>query len=264
MPVLVVAVALLGLAVGSFLNVVVHRVPTGASLVAPGSHCPQCEHPVRARHNVPVLGWLWLRGACADCRGHISIRYPLVELVTAVVFVALVLRAGMTDALAALPAQLVFAALGLALALIDLDTHRLPDVLVLPAYPVLAVLLGAAAVWQGDLGAFGRAAVGAAALYVLYHAVALAKPGGMGFGDVKLAGIVGAVLGYSSWSALVVGGFAAFLLGGVTGVVLLATHRADRRSGVPFGPFMVAGALVALLAAAPIAQAYLRLVYRTA
>lgn len=264
MPVLVVALALLGLAVGSFLNVVIHRVPAGLSLVAPGSRCPQCENPIRNRHNVPVLGWLWLRGSCADCANPISIRYPLVELATAVVFVALVLRAGMTDALAALPAQLVFAGLGLALALIDLDTHRLPDVLVLPAYPVLAVLLGAAAVWQGDLGAFGRAVVGGAALYVLYYALALAKPGGMGFGDVKLAGIVGVVLGYSSWSALLVGGFAAFLLGGVTGVALLATHRADRRSGVPFGPFMVAGAILALLAAAPIADAYLNLVYRTA
>lgn len=259
MPIVVGALALLGLAVGSFVNVVVHRVPLGASLLAPASQCPRCAHPVRARHNVPVLGWLVLRGNCADCRTPISVRYPLVEAGTAVLFVVLVLRADATNSWPVLPAQLSFAALGVALALIDLDYHRLPDALVLPAYPLIGALLVGAAVWQHDGAALLRAVLGAGALFALYLALALARPGGMGYGDVKLAGVVGALLGYMSVSALVVGAAAAFLLGGVGGGLLLAARRGSRRTAVAFGPFMVAGALVAILASGPIAGSYLQL-----
>src|SRR5919205_3026069 len=124
---------LLGLAVGSFLNVVIHRVPRGESLVRPGSHCPHCGSAIRKRHNVPVLGWLPLRGRCADCRTPISARYPLVEAGTAALFVAVAARFGWSWEL---PAYLYLAAIAVALAAIDLDVLRLPDQIVLPSYGV--------------------------------------------------------------------------------------------------------------------------------
>src|SRR4051794_36713503 len=135
MPQLMLAgiVALFGLAVGSFLNVVIHRVPRGESLIRPGSHCPQCGAAVRKRHNIPVLGWLLLRGRCADCRTPISARYPLVEAGTAALFVAVAARFGWSWQL---PAYLYLAAVAVALAFIDLDVKRLPDTIVLPSYGV--------------------------------------------------------------------------------------------------------------------------------
>jgi len=135
MPVLLVFVALLGLAIGSFLNVVIYRVPRGESLISPPSHCPSCDRPIRNRHNVPVFGWLALRGRCADCQAPISPRYPLVEAATGLVFVAFAARLYSLDLLPALPAYLYFAAIGIALAMIDFDCHRLPNAIVLPSYP---------------------------------------------------------------------------------------------------------------------------------
>ncbi|GAA1589373.1 MULTISPECIES: prepilin peptidase [Kribbella] len=249
-------IALLGLAVGSFLNVVVYRVPRGESVVRPPSHCPRCLRPVRGRHNVPVMGWLMLRGRCADCRLPISIRYPLVELATGLLFAAVAWRIGGT---AALPAYLWFTGAGVALALIDLDVRRLPNAIVLPSYPVLAVLLTGAAAWQHDWWALARAAIGATALFLFYLALVLVYPPGMGWGDVKLAGLVGGVLAYLSWTALVVGAMTAFVLGALIGLGALAGHRGGRKTALPFGPFMVAGVLVAVFAAAPIAGWYVAL-----
>jgi leader peptidase (prepilin peptidase) / N-methyltransferase len=249
---------LLGLAIGSFLNVVIHRVPVGASVVSPPSHCPRCETPIRARHNVPVVGWLALRGRCADCALPIPVRYPLVELLTAVLFVLVTWRAVQLDQLAALPALLFFTALGVALSGIDLDVRRLPNVLVLPSYPVLAALLALASAVTGDWTALVRAGAGAAALFGFFFLLALVHPSGMGFGDVKLAGVIGLLLGWFSWSALVVGAFAGFFLGAVVGVVVMAVGVGGRRTALPFGPFMVLGALAALWIAVPVTDALLR------
>ena len=246
-----------GLLIGSFLNVVVWRVPRGLSVVSPASACPSCETTIRARDNVPVASWLALRGRCRDCATAISARYPLVELGTAVLFVLVGVRLGVDGAL---PAFLYLAAIGVALALIDLDFHRLPDAIVLPAYPVLAVLLTAAAAVSGDWGALLRAAVGGAVLWALYFVLMVAKPGGMGFGDVKLAGVLGLALGWLGWGSLVVGGFGAFLLGGVFSVVLLLTGRASRSSGIPFGPWMLAGAAVGVAVGERLWQGYLALI----
>ena len=262
MSLLILAIGLLGLAVGSFLNVVIHRVPAGRSIVRPASSCPGCGEAIRFRHNVPVLSWLWLRGRCATCAAPISVRYPLVELGTAVLFVAVTLELIATDRLALAPALLFFTALGIALAAIDLEVYRLPNALVLPAYPVLAALLVFAAAAEHDASILVRAAVGAAALGGGYLAIALARPGGMGFGDVKLAGLVGAVLGAVSYPALIVGAFAAFLLGSLVGVVVMAARQASRRTALPFGPFMVLGTLVALFLGAPLADTYTRLAFR--
>src|SRR5215210_2305964 len=130
-PMLLSIAGLLGLAVGSFLNVVIHRVPRDESLVRPGSQCPHCGSAVRSRHNVPVLGWLLLRGRCADCKAPISARYPLVEAGTAALFLAVAAKFGLSWEL---PAYLYLAAVAIALAAIDLDVMRLPNAIVLPSY----------------------------------------------------------------------------------------------------------------------------------
>jgi leader peptidase (prepilin peptidase)/N-methyltransferase len=262
MPILIAAVALLGLAVGSFLNVVIHRVPRKESLLRPGSHCPNCDQAVRTRHNVPVLGWLMLRGRCADCSAPISPRYPIVEAATAVLFVAVTLQLAHLGLLAALPAYLFFAAVGVALTAIDLDTMRLPNAIVLPSYGVLAGLLGLASVLHDGPTPLLRAAIGGVALFVFFLVLALAYPAGMGFGDVKLAGVVGAALGFLSYPAVVIGAFAAFALGACAGICLMLTRRAKRSSAIPFGPFLVTGALLALFLSAPIADMYTSLVHR--
>lgn len=256
--VLVASCAVLGLVVGSFLNVVIARVPRGESVVRPGSRCPDCSAPVGPRDNVPVVSWLLLRGRCRHCGRRISRRYPLVELGTAALFAVLALRFGLDPGL---PAFLYLGAVGVALALIDLDVKRLPDALTLPSYPVgiallaLAALLGAAEGWSGLL----RALLGMAAYYAFYFVLVLVYPAGMGFGDVKLAGVLGlftAWIGWGSWAVALAGGF---LLGGVWSIGLLLFRRAGRRTAIPYGPFMLAGALVAVLAGEPLASAYLQL-----
>jgi leader peptidase (prepilin peptidase)/N-methyltransferase len=249
---LLVLVGALGLAIGSFLNVVIHRVPAGLSVVSPASRCPDCGTPIRARHNVPVVGWLLLRGRCASCQRPISVRYPLVEALTGVLFVLVTWRVLQLDQAPVVPALLTFTALGVALSAIDLDLRRLPDALVLPAYPLLTALLAAAAGVGGDWASLGRALLGAAVLFGCFLALALIHPAGMGFGDVKFSGVIGLVLGWFSWTTLVVGAFAGFFLGALVGLVVLAVSPLGRKAEVPFGPFMVAGALLALWVTDPL------------
>jgi leader peptidase (prepilin peptidase)/N-methyltransferase len=251
-PTLVVGfAAVLGLLVGSFLNVVVHRVPRGESVVNPPSACPGCGVTIRARHNVPVLGWLVLRGRCYDCASPISVRYPLVETGTAALFALAGWR--FADRPAALAAYLVFAAAAIALTLIDLDVHRLPNVIVGPSYCVLAVLLA----FGADGSSLARAAWGTAALFAFFLLVALVAPGAMGFGDVKLAGVVGGMTAYLAWGAFLTSAFGAFLLGAVVGLVLIVGGRAGRRTAVPFGPFMLIAAWGSILGAGGLGDLYL-------
>lgn len=263
-------VGVFGAAIGSFLNVVIHRVPLGVSIVRPPSACAACATPVRPYDNIPIVSWLVLRGRCRDCATPFSIRYPLIELATALAFAAiaavqlpaLAATSTMTDALAVLlvtVALLYFVAISIALTAIDLDTHRLPDAIVLPAYPVLAALLAAAAIAAGDLESAARAAAGAGILFAVYLGLALISPRGMGMGDVKLAGVIGLMLGWFGWAALAVGALAAFILGGLAGVALIVARRASRNTGIPFGPWMLGGAWVGILLGQPIARGYLAL-----
>ena len=260
----------LGLLIGSFLNVVVYRVPAGMSISSPPSACPGCHAPIKAYDNVPVLSWLALRGRCRSCRTAISARYPVVELATGGFFalVAAVVwpwtavpteAAPLVAALLELIAFLWLAGASVALAIIDVEHHRLPDAIVLPSYAVGLVLLGASSALSGEWDALLRGVVGMAALFVFYLALALVKPGAMGLGDVKLAGVLGLWLGWLGWGELVVGAFAAFLLGGLFSVVLLATRRAQRTGGIPFGPWMLAGAWVGVLVGGIVAASYLQL-----
>jgi leader peptidase (prepilin peptidase) / N-methyltransferase len=256
--VLLSIVGLLGLAVGSFLNVVIHRVPRGESLVRPGSHCPHCGAEVRAWHNIPVVGWLLLRGRCADCRAPISARYPLVEAGTAALFVAVAARFGWSWPL---PAYLYLAAVAVALAVIDLDVKRLPDPIVLPSYGVALLLLVPAMIAEHSWTAGVRGLIAAAVLYVAFLIISFF---GMGGGDVKLAALLGIYLGWLGWSSVAVGMFAGFLLGGIFGATLMLTRAATRKTRVPYGPFMLAGAFLAVFAATPIAHWYSSLLVPTA
>jgi leader peptidase (prepilin peptidase)/N-methyltransferase len=205
------------------------------------------------------LGWLVLRGRCTDCHVRISVRYPFIELLTAVLFVAVALRIADLDQLAALPALLYFTAMGISLSMIDLDVGRLPNAIVYPSYPVVGLLLAAAALAQHDAAALLRAGVGAVALFSAYFSVAYVYPAGMGFGDVKLAGIVGGVLGFISYPVLAVGAFAAFFIGSVVGIGQITGRRSTATSSIPFGPFMIAGALLALFVGSAVTELYSRL-----
>ena len=251
-PALVAGIAgVLGLVVGSFLNVVAYRVPRGESVVSPPSACPACGYAIRNRHNVPVLGWLMLRGRCFDCAEPISPRYPIVEAATGLLFALVGWRFAGEPML--LAAYLTFAAIAVALALIDVDVHRLPNVVVLPSYPVLAVLLALGVGGHGLL----RAAAGALLLFGFFFLVAIAVPGGIGFGDVKLAGVVGGMTAAVSWGAFLTGAFGGFLLGALAGVLLILGRRAHRKTAMPFGPFMLLGAWASILGASGIGQVYL-------
>ena len=256
-----------GLTIGSFLNVVAYRVPAGLSVVRPASACPGCGAEIRSRDNVPVLGWLMLRGHCRDCDMKISPRYPIIEAFTGLAFVLVALGfvpaiasatsgLALASAIVTMVAFLYLAAISVVLAIIDIDVKRLPDPIVLPAYLVGSVLLTVAALLGGNAAALLPAVIGGAAMFAFYGILWLVS-GGMGLGDVKLAGVLGIYLGYLGWAQLAVGAAAAFVLGGVFGIVLLIARRSGRKSKIPFGPWMILGAWIGIVAGVPIATAYL-------
>jgi leader peptidase (prepilin peptidase)/N-methyltransferase len=236
---------LLGAAVGSFLNVVVWRLPRGESIVSPPSRCPRCETPIRPRDNVPIVSWLLLRARCRACGEPISRRYPLVEGLTAVLFAAVVVVEGVDWDLVW---QLPFAAVLVAVALIDLDHRIVPNKIVFPA--AIWGLGSALLVRLGDLPELVAWGAGAFAFLLI---AALAYPAGMGMGDVKLAGVMGLYLGSAILPALL----GAFLTGSVYGVAMIARHgAAARKTGVPFAPFLALGGVVGLLAGQDLVDLY--------
>lgn len=242
---LVIAAGVLGGLVGSFLNVVVYRVPRGESVVSPASRCPSCSAPVSPRDNIPVVSWLVLRGRCRHCQAKISLRYPLLELLTALCFAAVALVIGYEAELAvALP----FVAVLIAVAAIDFEHRVIPNKILLPA--AVWGVAGSALVRTSELAEL--LAAGAAA-FVALLLVALARPGGMGMGDVKLAGVMGLYLGLSILPAMLV----AFLGGTLVGLGIMAREGAEaRKRGVPFGPFLALGGLVGILAGAELIELY--------
>lgn len=239
------AVFVVGAAIGSFLNVVIYRLPRGESIVTPRSRCPHCGTPIAARDNIPVLSYLLLRGRCRNCRGPISPRYPAVELLTAVLLSALWLREGPTLAFAA--ASLLTLML-IAIFFIDLDHKIVPNVISYPGL-LLGLLL---AIPQGRLPDAVLTAAGAGAFFLL---IAIASGGGMGGGDIKLAAMIGAFLGYP---ATVFALLVAFTTGAAAGLLLIAAGRRSRKDPIPFGPALAVGALAAWFAAAPVIAWYLR------
>lgn len=260
----VVVAGCLGLVFGSFANVVAYRVPIGLSLLR-RSQCHHCGNQIRMRHNIPVLSWVLLRGRCATCGTRIPARYPLVEgldgLVFAVLawFVPAVLGLSGPAAVLAWAAFASFAVVSTMLALIDLDTRRLPTGIVLTGYGIATALLGLTSAFSGDHWALLRGLAGMACMYAGYWLIRFVRPDGMGGGDVKLAGLAGLYLGWLGWGALAVGSLAAFVLGGVFAVALVAGGRATRRSAFAFGPWLLVGAWVGIWVGNQIWSEYLAL-----
>jgi len=241
---LLVVLFVLGLCVGSFLNVAIWRLPRGASVVRPPSHCPSCETPLQRRDLVPVASWLVLKGRCRICHASIGMRYPLVELTTAILFVAVGERFGSSWVL---PAYLTFTAAAIVLAGIDLDTMMLPRRIVYVASLAGVALLTVGALASGEPSRLLGAAVGgvgAVAFILLLH---LISPRGMGFGDVRFAGLIGLHLGWLGLVQVPTGLFIGFALGAIIGLCLLAVGGAARRTQIPFGPFLAAGALITVV-----------------
>jgi leader peptidase (prepilin peptidase)/N-methyltransferase len=236
------------LAIGSFLNVVAVRLPEGRSVVSPGSACAGCETEIAWYDNVPVLSYLLLRGRCRHCGVRIGLHHPLVELLTAVLVVAVVWRFGFTAE--ALVGTILVTGL-VALSVIDLEHQILPDRIVLP---MLAAVWTVNVVSQPDRWLEWTLAA-LAASGVLF-AAALAYPGGMGLGDVKLAAVLGAALGWSVAVAMMIG----LAAGALVGVALIARNgSAGRKQKIPLGPFLAFGAVVALFAGDALLGAYLDL-----
>ena len=242
---LIVGCAVLGLAIGSFLNVVIYRVPRGQSIVAPPSACPSCAAPILARDNVPVVSWLVLRGRCRHCGAAISVQYPLVELTTAALFAGVAARLGVAWDL---PAFLAFAAGLVALAWIDGKRLILPRAVVYPTLVAVVALLVLAAAVDHEWHRLLVGAACAAAWGLLFFLMNLASPRILGFGDVRLAPVLGLALGWLGVGDVLLGFFAANLIGAVVGIALLATQRIRRDQPIPYGVFLAAGALVALYA----------------
>ncbi len=250
----VAAAGVFGLVIGSFLNVVVHRVPKEESIVTPRSRCPECGTEIRAVDNVPVVSWLVLRGKCRSCGTPISARYPLVEALTGLLFAGVTAKVGLEWEL---PAFLVVVAGLIALSFIDLDTYLLPKRVVYPVLGAGAVLFGTAALLGGDGRGAAEAAAGGAIAFTILLVIHLSSPRGMGFGDVRLAAVIGMMLGWIELPAVGVGLFLAFLLASVVGVGLMVARRRGRKDRVPFGPFLAAGAVLAIFVAQPILDIYL-------
>jgi leader peptidase (prepilin peptidase)/N-methyltransferase len=228
-------VGLFGLALGSFLNVVIARVPAGRSLVYPSSACPGCSAPLTWYDNIPVLSFVALRGRCRACAMRISWRYPIVEAVTAAVLILSYAVFGPSAEF--LTACLLLPAL-IAMTAIDLRHQMIPDAMTLPGIPVglLINLMTGRMSWLDSV-------VGILVGGGLFLMIILASRGGMGGGDLKLGAMLGAFLG---WKALLFALFVAIVVGGVIGAVLLVTGRRSRKDPIPFGPFLAAGGAMAL------------------
>jgi leader peptidase (prepilin peptidase)/N-methyltransferase len=245
---IVLTAGLLGLVVGSFLNVVIHRLPLRRSILWPASRCPACGEPIRPIDNVPLLSYALLRGRCRNCKARISARYPLVEALTGALFAAAAYEFGL--GLPLLSALVLICAL-IALAGIDLEHRLLPNVIVGPvslAGFALSILENPENWWLYPVSAFAVAGG--------LFALAIAYPGGMGMGDVKMGGMLGAFLG--PYAALAV--FLGALCGALVGGTLMSLGRMELRSALPFGVFLALGGIVTLFVGPRLWGAYLELV----
>jgi leader peptidase (prepilin peptidase)/N-methyltransferase len=243
-------VGLFGLVAGSFLNVVIHRLPRGESVAFPGSHCPACGAPIRPYDNVPVLSWLLLRGRCRVCRAPISLRYPVVELANAVLWVAWFLRApGWAD----FASGAFLCSACLALLVIDAEFRILPDRITLTGIAV-GLALSFLSRLRSPLSSLAGAAIGAGGLWlVAFLYEKWKKVEGMGFGDVKMLGMIGALLGASG---VVIAVLLASVAGSLVGLALMAARRGSLQTALPFGVFLALGAVAALFWAPVLIELY--------
>ena len=251
---LVVIAVVYGLIIGSFLNAWAWRLAHGEKITAGRSHCPHCGAQIRAYDNVPLVSWLILRGRCRDCGAPISWRYPLGEALTAALFAAVAVADGLSWLLVP---HLLFVSALMLVSQVDLEKKIIPDIVILPVAALglpLMIVLGSAPWWQWPL-----AGLGAAGFLFLISEVyfRIRHVEGMGFGDVKLALCMGVYLGPAVVPALFLG----FLGGAVVGVILIGGRRGDGKTAIPFGPFLAAGAILALFFGGALIEAYLGLVF---
>ena len=254
---LITLLALLGLAVGSFLNVVITRIPEGESVIQPRTKCPTCETQLGYRDSIPVLSWLRLRGRCRSCSSPISMRYPMVEVVTAITWAGLAAYSMTFDTLGLLPLMLSASAILISLFVIDLDHKRLPDPLTFLMYPVAVIGLAIDGLATGNWP-IGPALLGAAIWLLPIGGIWVLSGGrAMGMGDVKLAPALGLILGWVGVGSAVVGLVSGWLIGAVVAIVLILGRRARSGTAIPFGPFLIAGFAIGMVAGAVLADAYM-------
>lgn len=245
----------MGLLFGSFATVAAYRIPRRESIVTGRSRCPECGRTITAWENIPVLSWLILRGRCRGCGNRIPPRYPLIELATGLLFVVAVWR---FDSLVNAAAFAAFFWVLVVLTVIDLDHKLLPNRIVYPTGVVGALALTLAALIEGDLDRLVSAAIGALVFGGFFFLIAFIYPAGMGGGDVKLAFVLGMFLGYAGGIGVVlVGMFLAFLIGGLSGVLVMLVTGGDRKMQVPFGPFLTLGTVLAIAVGRQLVDAYL-------
>jgi leader peptidase (prepilin peptidase)/N-methyltransferase len=242
-----------GLLIGSFVGVVVDRVPRKESIVSPPSHCVACEAPIRPYDNIPVISYVALRGRCRACHTRIPPRDALLELGTGILFVLLAWRLGSAWAL---PAYCVFAATAVAISAIDIEHMRIPSAVVYATAVLGAPLLVLASAGTHDWSALESAAIGGAGAFATFFALFYAVPKGIGFGDVRFAGLCGGFLGWLGYREVVAGFLISFVVAGVPAALLLAMHKVKRQTKIPFGPFLAAGTVIAVLFGAPIIHAW--------
>ncbi|CAN5690110.1 A24 family peptidase [soil metagenome] len=247
-----VFLGLAGLAVGSFLNVVIVRMPEELALLHPPSRCPQCETEIRPSDNIPVLSYVLLRGRCRSCREPIPLGYPLVEVANAALWVAAALRFGFTWAL--IPFLLLFSTL-LAQSVIDLELYRLLDKITFPVVGASTVLIAAVSLIEGEPDRIVYALAGAAGYFVFLFIPAFLYPKGMGLGDVKLALLMGLFLGWVNPLLCLYALIGASLLGLVAGIILYVA-RGRKSAEFPFGPWLALGCVLVLLFSGPILDFY--------
>jgi leader peptidase (prepilin peptidase) / N-methyltransferase len=247
--------SIFGLVFGSFISVVVYRVPRGESVVRPRSRCPGCGSEIRARDNIPVVSYVLLRGRCRQCGTRISPVYPVIELATGVLFALAVL---VHESLVRLLLVAPFLATMVAVAVIDAQRRIIPNRIIYPALLVYAPAIVLADLLTEDVQALDGA-LGLLAYAGPLFLIALVIPRGMGMGDVKLAALIGLVLGSLGLSYVLVAAAVGVIGGGVGALVAMVALGYGRRQNIPFGPFMAAGAAVAALAAPELARLYLSL-----
>jgi leader peptidase (prepilin peptidase)/N-methyltransferase len=230
----------LGAIIGSFLNVCIYRIPAGESVIAPRSRCPHCQTTIRWYHNLPVISWMLLKGRCAYCSAPFSVRYPLVEALTGLLFALFLFRFGLRPV--TLTAWLLVAAL-VAISFIDLDHQIIPDVISLPGIPIgfLCSFLLPWVSWQSSL--LGILFGGGILLAIALGYEWLTRQEGMGMGDVKLLAMLGAFLGAPAVLPII---FLASILGTLVGIPMMLIKRAGRKLAIPFGPFLAGAALLYL------------------
>jgi leader peptidase (prepilin peptidase) / N-methyltransferase len=241
--ILLVASVVYGLAIGSFLNVVIYRVPLKKSILRPPSACPGCGAAIKPYDNIPVISWLVLRGKCRACRDPISVRYPLVEALTAALFVVVALRFGWSWTL---PGELFFVAGLVALAFTDLDHLLLPKAIVYPVAGLVGASLLVAAAVHGSWHRLLIALLCGAVEFALLFTIHFVSPRSMGFGDVRFGPLIAFALGWIGWRYAFWGFLLANASGAVVGLALIAAGRTGRKTPIPFGVFLSLGAILAI------------------